>query len=80
MKAIENHLFLKELNFADNFLGPEGATFIGEALKKNGTLTILNLRLNHLGRPGAQNLAPSLPYHPMLTFLDISKIRSNTFS
>ena len=46
-----------------NYIEPEGAKLLVDALKHNCTLTILDLELNFIGNEGAKALGDVLKYN-----------------
>ena len=59
----------------NNRIGDEGAKALGEALKNNTTLTILDLMCNRIGDEGGQALGEALQNNTALTRLDLERNR-----
>ena len=57
---------VEELILADNFIRPDGAAALGEALQRNESLRVLNMRLNRLGDSGGRALCDGALEHPSL--------------
>jgi len=65
-----------ELNLEENNVKHLGK-MLGDLLKVNTTLKILNLRNNHIGREGGISLCDSLKKNSTLTTLNLTKIEMN---
>ena len=63
---------VEELILADNFIRPDGAAALGEALMRNESLRVLNLRLNRLGDSGGRALCDGAIEHPTLRELNLA--------
>lgn len=57
---------MTDLNLAFNFIQASGAEYLAEALTKNDTLLVLNLRQNNLGIVGGEILVEALKYNNRL--------------
>ena len=63
---------LTSLDLGGNLLGAEGASLLGRALSKSGTLKLLWLDENKLGSRGGLSIMKALDENRSLTVLDIS--------
>lgn len=57
-----------------NDFGPDGSSFIGQAMKNNKTIICLYLNNVNVGPEGAKGIAQIIKENSSLTFLDISNI------
>jgi Ran GTPase-activating protein (RanGAP) involved in mRNA processing and transport len=58
-------------NFADNLLGSTGAKILAEALKVNKTLTVVDLKCNHIQNEGAKAVAEALKVNSSIQHLNL---------
>jgi Ran GTPase-activating protein (RanGAP) involved in mRNA processing and transport len=61
----------RQLDFGNNMIGGECMTEMAACLKKNKTLTSLNLYMNDIGDVGMEKLAEALAENDTLETLDV---------